>query len=226
MKIHLVDGTYELFRTFYGAPPAHDAEGRPVGALRALVSTLVSLVSQPDVLLLDEPTNHLDIDSIEWLETFLREYAGALLFVTHDRALLRSLATRIVEIDRGALRSYPGDYDAYLATREAEQEAEALGIGDARVGISGQGRAQAHGNRDGDDVADGGENAGDHRGNEELGDIELGEHCEDDEDHRGRNKDAERAAGCQRASGEGAGIAVLPQLGQGDLAHRCRRGEG
>ena len=96
------------------------------GGQRRRVLLAQALVRQPDVLLLDEPTNHLDIDSIEWLETFLREYAGALLFVTHDRALLRSLATRIVELDRGALRSYPGNYDAYLATREAEQEAESV----------------------------------------------------------------------------------------------------
>ena len=95
------------------------------GGQRRRVLLAQALVSQPDVLLLDEPTNHLDIDSIEWLETFLREYTGGLLFVTHDRALLRALATRIVEIDRGTLRSYPGDYDTYLATREAEQDAEA-----------------------------------------------------------------------------------------------------
>jgi ABC transport system ATP-binding/permease protein len=94
------------------------------GGQRRRVLLGQALVRQPDVLLLDEPTNHLDIDSIEWLEAFLTEYQGALLFVTHDRALLRSLATRIVELDRGALRSYPGDYDTYLATREAEQDAE------------------------------------------------------------------------------------------------------
>ena len=95
------------------------------GGQRRRVLLAQALVRQPDVLLLDEPTNHLDIDSIEWLEAFLREYTGALLFVTHDRALLRSLATRIVELDRGSLRSYPGNYDTYLSTREAEQDAEA-----------------------------------------------------------------------------------------------------
>ena len=95
------------------------------GGQRRRVLLAQALVRQPDVLLLDEPTNHLDIDSIEWLEAFLRDYTGALLFVTHDRTLLRSLATRIVELDRGALRSYPGDYDAYLSTREAEQDADA-----------------------------------------------------------------------------------------------------
>jgi ATP-binding cassette subfamily F protein uup len=87
------------------------------GGQRRRVLLAQALVRQPEVLLLDEPTNHLDIDSIEWLEAFLREYTGALLFVTHDRALLRALATRIVELDRGTLRSYPGNYDAYLATR-------------------------------------------------------------------------------------------------------------
>ena len=66
--------------------------------------------AQPDVLLLDEPTNHLDIEAIEWLEAFLAEYAGAVVFVTHDRAFLQRLATRIVELDRGALTSWPGDY--------------------------------------------------------------------------------------------------------------------
>jgi ATP-binding cassette subfamily F protein uup len=78
-----------------------------------------ALVCQPDVLLLDEPTNHLDIESITWLENFLAGYAGAALFVTHDRAFLKRLATRIVELDRGQLSSWPGDYDAYL-TRKAD----------------------------------------------------------------------------------------------------------
>ncbi|MBA2355646.1 MAG: ATP-binding cassette domain-containing protein [Acidobacteria bacterium] len=94
------------------------------GGQRRRVLLGQALVHQPNVLLLDEPTNHLDIDAIEWLETFLREFQGALLFVTHDRALLQSLATRIVELDRGRLRSYPGNYDAYLTQKEAEQDAE------------------------------------------------------------------------------------------------------
>ncbi len=70
-----------------------------------------ALVSHPDLLLLDEPTNHLDIDAIRWLEDFIREFAGAVLFVTHDRAFLSTLATRIVELDRGRLTSWPGSYD-------------------------------------------------------------------------------------------------------------------
>ena len=69
-----------------------------------------ALVSEPDLLLLDEPTNHLDIDAIRWLEDFLRDFAGAVLFVTHDRAFLAALATRIVELDRGRLTSWPGSY--------------------------------------------------------------------------------------------------------------------
>jgi ATP-binding cassette subfamily F protein uup len=78
-----------------------------------------ALVCKPDVLLLDEPTNHLDIEAITWLEDFLANYAGAVLFVSHDRAFLKRLATRIVELDRGQLSSWPGNYDDYL-TRKAE----------------------------------------------------------------------------------------------------------
>jgi ABC transport system ATP-binding/permease protein len=84
-----------------------------------------ALVSQPDVLLLDEPTNHLDIDAIGWLEEFLRRYAGAVLFVTHDRAFLSALATRIVELDRGRLTSWPGSYASYLERKAAALENEA-----------------------------------------------------------------------------------------------------
>jgi len=77
-----------------------------------------ALVSQPDVLLLDEPTNHLDIEAIEWLETFLMEYAGAVIFVTHDRTFLERVATRIVEIDRGMLTSWPGNYATFERKKE------------------------------------------------------------------------------------------------------------
>jgi ABC transport system ATP-binding/permease protein len=84
-----------------------------------------ALVSEPDLLLLDEPTNHLDIDAIEWLEDHLRDFAGALLFVTHDRAFLRRLATRIIELDRGALVSWPGSYDEYVRKKTAALETEA-----------------------------------------------------------------------------------------------------
>jgi ATP-binding cassette subfamily F protein uup len=87
-----------------------------------------ALVSSPDLLLLDEPTNHLDIDAIRWLEDHLREYTGTLLFVTHDRAFLDALATRIVELDRGRLTSWPGRYSEYLERKDAALEAEARGL--------------------------------------------------------------------------------------------------
>jgi ABC transport system ATP-binding/permease protein len=78
-----------------------------------------ALVSQPDLLLLDEPTNHLDIAAITWLEGFLVDYPGAVMFVTHDRAFLQRVATRIVELDRGRLLSWPGDYADFLRKKEA-----------------------------------------------------------------------------------------------------------
>jgi ATP-binding cassette subfamily F protein uup len=84
-----------------------------------------ALVRQPDVLLLDEPTNHLDVDAIEWMESFLIDRATTLLFVTHDRAFLRRLATRIVELDRGRLVDWGTDYDTYLVRKEAALAAEA-----------------------------------------------------------------------------------------------------
>ena len=77
-----------------------------------------ALVAEPDVLLLDEPTNHLDLDAIVWLETFLTEYEGAVVFVTHDRAFLQRVATRIVDIDRGRLTSWPGDYASFLRKKD------------------------------------------------------------------------------------------------------------
>jgi ABC transport system ATP-binding/permease protein len=80
------------------------------------------------VLLLDEPTNHLDLDAIAWLEELLKNFRGSLLLVTHDRAFLDAVATRIVELDRGRLRSYPGNFAAFEAARSRELEAEALGF--------------------------------------------------------------------------------------------------
>jgi ATP-binding cassette subfamily F protein uup len=85
-----------------------------------------ALVAQPDVLLLDEPTNHLDIDAITWLESYLAQYGGAVVFVTHDRAFLRRLATRIVELDRGQLTSWPGDYETFLRKKEEWLANEAI----------------------------------------------------------------------------------------------------
>ena len=88
------------------------------GGWRRRVLLARALVAQPDLLLLDEPTNHLDIESMTWLETFLTDYAGAVVFVTHDRVFLQNVATRIVELDRGTLTSWPGDYDTFLRKKE------------------------------------------------------------------------------------------------------------
>ena len=71
-----------------------------------------------------QPTNHLDLDAIRWLETFLKGYSATLVFISHDRAFIRSLATRIIELDRGKLTSWPGDYDKYLAGKQAALENE------------------------------------------------------------------------------------------------------
>jgi ATP-binding cassette subfamily F protein uup len=94
------------------------------GSMRRVLLA-AALVLDPDLLLLDEPTNHLDLAALEHLEDALARRRGALLFVTHDRAFLRRLATRILDLDRGALRSYPGAYDAYVARREDELRVEA-----------------------------------------------------------------------------------------------------
>jgi ATP-binding cassette subfamily F protein uup len=96
------------------------------GGWRRRVLLARALVGQPDLLLLDEPTNHLDIDAIAWLEDFLAEYSGAVIFVTHDRAFLERLATRIVELDRGRLTSWPGDYATYVRRKEEWLAGEAV----------------------------------------------------------------------------------------------------
>ncbi|RAW86129.1 ABC transporter ATP-binding protein [Photorhabdus laumondii] len=77
-----------------------------------------ALVSSPKVLLLDEPTNHLDIDTIEWLENFLKDFQGSLVFISHDRSFIHNMATRIVDLDRGKLVSWPGNYDKFLESKE------------------------------------------------------------------------------------------------------------
>ncbi|MCB1599990.1 MAG: ATP-binding cassette domain-containing protein [Rhodanobacteraceae bacterium] len=96
------------------------------GGMKRRVLLAQALLLSPDVLLLDEPTNHLDIEAIAWLENFLREFSGAIIFVTHDRAFLQALATRIVEIDRGRISSWPGDYQNYLRRKEERAHAEAM----------------------------------------------------------------------------------------------------
>ncbi len=95
------------------------------GGLKRRALLARALVQGPDLLLLDEPTNHLDIESIDWLEEFLLGYGGTLLFVTHDRMFLRHLATRIIELDRGRLTDWPGDYANFLRRKEEQLNAEA-----------------------------------------------------------------------------------------------------
>jgi ATP-binding cassette subfamily F protein uup len=95
------------------------------GGWRRRVMLGRALVARPDLLLLDEPTNHLDIDAIAWLEDMMLDFDGAVLFISHDRAFVRRLATRIVELDRGQLRHWPGNYDDYLVQKQAALAAEA-----------------------------------------------------------------------------------------------------
>ncbi len=105
--------------------PPNESLNELSGGWRRRVALAKALVQQPDLLLLDEPTNHLDIETIGWLEDRIYSYPGAVLFITHDRAFLQRLATRIVEIDRGRLTSWPGDYDKYLIRKEKLLDDEA-----------------------------------------------------------------------------------------------------
>ena len=83
-----------------------------------------ALVTAPDILLLDEPTNHLDIKSVLWLESFLKDFAGTILFISHDRAFIRGVSTRILDLDRGILKSYPGNYDLYIEQKAHDIQVE------------------------------------------------------------------------------------------------------
>ena len=96
------------------------------GGMKRRVLLARALAADPQLLLLDEPTNHLDVESITWLEEFLLNWPGTLIFITHDRGFLQRLATRIVELDRGRIRDYPGDYANYLRRRDELDNAEAL----------------------------------------------------------------------------------------------------
>jgi len=96
------------------------------GGMKKRVALAQALVAVPDVLLLDEPTNHLDLDSIAWLEELLRGFKGSVMLITHDRAFLDGVATRIVELDRGIIRSYPGNFSAYERMKEEQLAADAL----------------------------------------------------------------------------------------------------
>ncbi len=107
------------------ALPADAEFSQLSGGLKRRVLLAQALVTEPDVLLLDEPTNHLDVEAIEWLEQFLLDFPQTILFITHDRMLLQKLATRIIELDRGRLTSWPGNYQTYLERKQALLDAEA-----------------------------------------------------------------------------------------------------
>ena len=96
------------------------------GGTKKRVALAQALVTQPDVLLLDEPTNHLDLDSIQWLEQLLIDFKGSIITITHDRSFLDRVATRIVELDRGQLRSYPGNFGQYQLQKEEQLAQEAV----------------------------------------------------------------------------------------------------
>jgi ABC transport system ATP-binding/permease protein len=114
-----------------GVQDVHRRVGDLSGGYQRRLALAAALVAEPDVLLLDEPTNHLDADGVQWLQSYLGRFPGALVLVTHDRYVLDQLSERIVAVDRGEARTYAGNYAAYLA-RQAEEEAAAT-AGEARL---------------------------------------------------------------------------------------------
>ena len=123
-QIEAVDGWNWERRVEEALQRLHLDKDAKVGTLsggnKKRVALAQALVTKPDLLLLDEPTNHLDLDSIDWLETILLEFAGSIVVITHDRSFLDSVATRVVELDRGKLRSYPGNYTQYRLQKEQQ----------------------------------------------------------------------------------------------------------
>jgi ATP-binding cassette subfamily F protein 3 len=108
------------------------------GGQRSRLALAKLLISQPDVLLLDEPTNHLDLTAIAWLEEYLSEFAGAVLLITHDRYLLDRIATRIVWLTQAKLKSYPGNYSAFVAQREIQELSQQRAYEEQRADIEKQ----------------------------------------------------------------------------------------
>jgi ATP-binding cassette subfamily F protein uup len=117
-----LDARIKATATALDTPPLEATVGPLSGGEKRRVALCRALASQPDLLLLDEPTNHLDAESIRWLEDFLKTYAGAVIFVTHDRYFLDVIATRIIEIDQGKAYSHAGNYTAYLESKAVRQQ--------------------------------------------------------------------------------------------------------
>ena len=129
-----IDQQVDMVLAELGLPSSH-LLSQLSGGWQRRVGLAQALVSNPDLLLLDEPTNHLDLSTIEWLENRIRGFRGSVLFITHDRAFLQRVATRIVDIDRSKLRSWPGDYHTYLRYKEkaADEEARENSLFDKRL---------------------------------------------------------------------------------------------